>query len=155
MNNKYNQFVKSRMNIYQSDTEKLITLVNHIRKKYNIITYREKILLFEFDSLRFVNWTDSVTQYQFHSHIIHCPDIIFYVNGTLHIIEIDGSIHNDKQKVQVRDQKRNSHYKQAGIPYYIINEQNVALKNGTFNSMRGATIDEIWNEIQEKLDPIV
>lgn len=149
---KYNQFAKARMRDNQSDTEKLITLVNRIRDKYGVVTYREKILLFEFDTIRFLKWTDYVTEHEFHSHIIHCPDIIFYVNGQLQIIEIDGWIHNDKQKVQVRDQRRNSHYKQAAIPYFIINEQFVALSNGTFNSQKGATVDEIWIAIQEKLD---
>ncbi len=139
------------MKNYQSDLEKLVHLTNQIKKKFHYTAYRNKIILLDYGDGRFVKWCDSVTYKEFCFYRIHVPDIIYYKNGILHIIEIDGWIHNYKQKVMNRDKDRKLHYNQSGIPFIIINEEELTIKNRTYKPKIGATKEEIWEEIDELL----
>lgn len=145
---KWNQFVKSRMGEDKRDLEKLITLNNHIiRKGHHSI--REPILLFHPLTGRLVKWADSITEEEYHTHIVHTPDIIFWIGSELHILEIDGWIHNESQKVAHRDKFRLEHYQKASLTHHIINEEEVAVLNDTYQRRTGATIQQLLSEVDK------
>jgi len=148
---KYNQFVQARMSAYQSDLQKLVYLTNKIIKKFHYTAYRNKIILLDYNTSRFIKFCDSITEHEFYTFRIHVPDIIYYKDGELNIIEIDGWIHNAKQKVMEKDKLRKEHYDNSGIPHEIINEEELTIKNGTYKPKTGATKEEIWQEIDDQL----
>lgn len=148
---KYNQFVQARMKKYQSDLEKLVYLTNKIIKKFHYTAYRNKIILLDYNTSRFIKFCDSITVNEFHTFRIHVPDIIYYKDGQLNIIEIDGWIHNYKQKVMNKDIERKKHYNQSGIPFIIINEEELTIKNDTYKPKVGAIKEELWKELDELL----
>lgn len=148
---KYNQFVQAQMSKHQSDLEKLVFLTNKIIKKFHYTAYRNKIILLDYNTSRFIKYCDSITEQEFHTFRIHVPDIIYYKDSQLNIIEIDGWIHNYKQKVMDKDILRKEHYDQSGIPHSIINEEELTIRNDTYKSKTGATKEELWKEIDEIL----
>jgi len=153
MNNKWNQFKQHMMTQEKPDTEKLINLATLLRKNYHIIVKREPILLFTKDECRFVKMADSINKEEYHTHIIHVPDLIFYINNDMWIMEIDGYIHNYKNKVIENDKMRNEHYTLSGINHIVINEL-YTLHNLGIHEDRSATVEEIWEEIQHRMKKI-
>lgn len=148
---KYNQFVQGQMKKHQSDLEKLVYLTNKIIKKFHYTAYRNKIILLDYNTSRFIKFCDSITEDEFHTFRIHVPDILYYKDGQLNIIEIDGWIHNAKQKAMEKDKLRKLHYKQSGIPFFIVNEEELTIKNKTYKPKKGATKEDLWEEIDELL----
>ncbi len=139
------------MRKHQSDLEKLVFLTNKIIKKFHYTAFRNKIILLDYNTSRFIKYCDSITEQEFHTFRIHVPDIIYYKDSQLNIIEIDGWIHNYKQKVMDKDILRKEHYDKSGIPNHIINEEELTIKNNTYKPKTGATKEELWNEIDEIL----
>ena len=154
MPNKYNQFIQRRMRETQSDTEKLIGLGLRMRKKYDIIIHREPILLFDKNDGRLVKSALYLTKEEFDSHIIHVPDMMFYIGYVMWIFEIDGWIHNVKGSVHYRDINRNEHYKTAKLNFEIFNEWEILVGLG-IKPNRPATVDEIFGEIQKRMKKII
>jgi len=150
MNSKWNQFRQNIMMENKPDTEKLITIATLIRKTHNLIVHREHILLFSKQDCRLVKMADSITKKEYHNYIIHTPDLIFYINNTLWIIEIDGSIHDHKNRVIEKDKMRNEHYTISGLNYIIINELLVLYDIG-IHKVRSATVEELWPVINNKI----
>jgi len=87
---KYNQFRQQMMKQNKPDDEKLIHLATLLRTRYNIRVLREPIILFTKNTCRIVKITESITEKEFHTHIIHVPDLLLFINKTKWIMEIDG-----------------------------------------------------------------
>lgn len=56
----------------------------------------------------------------FQKYFVHKPDILFNKSIPSFIVEIDGSIHEDKWKVKQKTGFRNSHYLSAGFKLVLI-----------------------------------
>ena len=121
MTDKYNQFIFSKMREEQSDLTKLIKLASLIRKKYGIKVDREPILLFNKVTYKLEKVSDWITKDEYASHIIHCPDIVFYTDKRW-ILEDDGLIHHTNATVAKKDKRRNLHYSTAKLNHIIIDE---------------------------------
>ena len=154
MSNKYNQFVQAQMKAQQPDTEKLIELGGLIRQNFELIIHREPILLFDKNDGHLVKTAFYLTEEEFKRYIIHVPDIMFYVGHTMWIFEIDGWIHNVKDRVIVKDERRNECYKTAKLNFRIFNEMEILLKQGKTPSKRPATADEVFQEVSKELNKI-
>lgn len=153
MSNKYNQFIQAQMRAEQPDKEKLIELGGLIRQNYELVVHREPILLFDKEDGHLVKTAFYLTEEEFKAHIIHVPDIMFYVGQTMWIFEIDGWIHNVKDRVIVRDERRNECYKLAKLNFRIFNEWEILVKQGV-NPKRPATADEVFQEVRKELNQI-
>lgn len=105
----------------QPDLPKLVKLGSLIRQKYGIKVDREPILLFDTKTYKLVKVTDWITKDEYASHIIHCPDIVFYTDRRW-ILEDDGLIHHTNATVAHKDKLRNEHYTTAKLNYIIIDE---------------------------------
>ena len=138
----------------QSDTEKLIMLGLRLRKKYDLTIHREPILLFDQNDGHFVKSALWLTEKEFRSHIIHVPDMMFFIGYTMWIFEIDGWIHNVKDSVHFRDVDRNEHYTTAKLNFEIFNEWEILVGLG-IKPNRPATVDEIFDEIQKRMKKIL
>lgn len=132
------------------DDEKLIHLATLLRTRYNIRVIREPIILFTKNTCRVVKITKSITEKEFHTHIIHVPDLLLFINKTKWIMEIDGWIHDHKTRVIEKDKMRNEHYELSDINYIIINEL-LLLHNQGIHQDRSATVSEIWEEIVKRI----
>lgn len=150
MNNKYNQFRQQMMKQNKPDTEKLIHLATLLRTKYNLKVQREQIILFNKNTCKIRKITSSITEREYRSYIIHVPDLLLHINGTIWIMEIDGWIHDHKSHVIEKDKMRNEHYELSGINYIIINEL-LLLHNLGIHEDRSATVPEIWEEVIKRI----
>ena len=153
MSKKYNQFIQAQMREDQPDKLKLIELGGLIRQNYELVVHREPILLFDKADGHLVKTALYLTEEEFKAHIIHVPDIMFYVGHTMWIFEIDGWIHNVKDRVIVRDERRNECYKLAKLNFRIFNEWEILVKQGV-NPKRPATADEVFQEVSKELNKI-
>lgn len=135
------------------DEEKLVNLGGMIHKKYDLIVQREPILLFDVNDGHLVKTACYITEEEYKTHIVHIPDIMFYVDSEMWIFEIDGWIHNVKNKVIVRDERRDECYRTAKLNFVVFNELEILLKLG-INPKRPAKASEIFTEIEKKLDEI-
>ena len=151
---KYSQFVKHIMQNAKPDTEKLITIASFIRRNYKINVHREKILLFDKKTGHLKGHYDYITEQQFHKYVIHVPDLIFFINSKLHILEIDGSIHDTSTSVARKDRLRNEAYETALIPHEIINEWEVLAMTGCAPN-RSASPYELIPEIKKRMEKIL
>lgn len=142
------------MNQAKPDLEKLINIASLMRRTHGIIVKREPILLFTKDTCRLVKITDSITKWEYDHYITHNPDLLFYINGTLWIMEIDGWIHDTKNRVIEKDKMRNEHYDLSGINYIIINESTI-LYNLGIDKRRSASVDELWPIIDRRLKKLL
>jgi len=107
----------------QPDLTKLVKLGSLIRQKYGIKVVREPILLFDTRTYKLVKVAEWITKDEYASHIIHCPDIVFYTTkGKRWIIEDDGLIHHTNATVAHKDKLRIEHYEAAKLNYIIIDE---------------------------------
>jgi len=147
---KYNQFRQQMMRQNKPDNEKLIHLATLLRTRYNIQVLREPIILFDKNTCKIVKITNSITETEYHSYIIHVPDLLLYINNTTWIMEIDGWIHDHKTHVIEKDKMRNEHYELSGINHIIINEL-LLLHNLGIHEDRSATVPEIWPEIVKRI----
>ncbi len=153
MSNKYNQFIQAQMQKEKPDEVKLIELGGLIRQNYELVIHREPILLFDKEDGHLVKTAFYLSEAEFKAHIIHVPDIMFYVGQTMWIFEIDGWIHNVKDRVIVRDERRNECYKLAKLNFRIFNEWEILVKQG-INPKRPATADEVFQEVRIELNLI-
>ena len=140
---KWNQYKYTIMNRYKSDEEKLIKIASLMRRKYKLFVQREPILLFDKDTCKLVKIKESITKAEYDNYTIHHPDLLFYIKNTLWIIEIDGWIHDTKNRVIKKDKIRNEHYKLSGINHIIISESKI-LHNMRIYKVRAATAVELW-----------
>ena len=135
------------------DETKLIELGGLIRKDFDLIVHREPILLFDKEDGHLVKSAFFITEEEFKAHHIHVPDILFYVGYTMWIFEIDGWIHNVKNRVIVRDERRKECYQTAKLNFRIFNELEILLKQGK-EPNRPATSDEVYQEVRKELNSI-
>lgn len=153
MSNKYNQFIQAQMHKEKPDETKLIELGGLIRQNFELVVHREPILLFDKNDGHLVKTAIYISEQEFKDHIIHVPDILFYVGYVMWIFEIDGWIHNVKNRVIVRDERRNECYKTAKLNFRIFNELEILLKEGK-EPNRPATADEVFQEVRKELNKI-
>lgn len=151
---KYNQFAQFMMKQSKPDEEKLIHLGALLREKYDIMIHREPILLFDRNDGHFVASKLWITEEEYHNHIVHVPDIMFYFGSTMWIFEIDGWIHNVKDSVHIKDERRNEHYKDAKLNFEIFNEWEILVGLG-LKPNRPATAEEIFGEIVKRMKKIL
>ena len=141
------------MRANKPDEEKLVNLGGMIHKKYELIVQREPILLFDVDDGHLVKTACWITEEEYKTHIVHVPDIMFYIGNDMWIFEVDGWIHNVKNKVIVRDERRDECYRTAKLNFVVFNELDILLKLG-INPKRPAQASEIFKEIEKRLDEI-
>lgn len=151
---KWNQFRQHMMAQNKPDEEKLISIGSLMRKRHNLIVMREPYLLFDKEICRLVKISDHVTEAEYHNYITHTPDLLFYIKDTMWIMEIDGWIHDTKNKVIEKDKMRNEHYLLSGINHIIINESEI-LYNIGIDKVRAATTDELWPSINKKIKKLL
>ena len=151
---KYNQFIQRVMRNEQPDKEKLIHIASFLRKEYSLTVQREAILLFNKSTDKFVSFSSWLTEEQFNKYIIHVPDLLFFINNKMWILEIDGYIHNVKTKVVRRDIERDRIYDAAKLNWIKINEWEVLQKLG-HKPDRSATAKEVITEVKEIVDKLV
>ncbi len=132
------------------DELKLVEIGGLIRQNYGLVVHREPILLFDKNDGHMVKTAFYITEEEFKNHIIHVPDILFYAGAIMWIFEVDGWIHNVKDRVIVRDERRNECYRTARLNFRVFNEMDILLKQGKITK-RPATADEIFQEMQESL----
>lgn len=154
MTNRWNQIRQRKMTEYQPDLEKLIRIGTLMRTRHNLIVKREPFLLFDKNTCRLVKTADSITEKEYHQFITHNPDLLFYINDTPWIMEIDGWIHDTKDRVIEKDKMRNEHYLSSGINHIIISES-LILHNIGIDKRRPATVDELWPVINKKLKKLL
>jgi hypothetical protein len=131
----------------QPDKEKLISLASLIRKEFGLVVQREAILTFSREDDSFIGFQSWLNEEQFKKYIIHVPDLLFFVNGVLWIMEIDGYIHYVKNSVMIKDEERDRIYDAAKLNWKKINEWEVLIKHGK-KPNRSATVKEIWPEVK-------
>jgi len=153
MSNQYNQFIQKQMKNQQPDKEKLIGIASLIRQEFGLMVHREPILIFNRNNDRFVNFCCWLTEEQFKKYNIHVPDLLFFINNTLWIFEIDGYIHNVKTSVEIKDIERNRCYTAARLHWKKFNEWEILLSQG-IEPKRSATVAEIWPTIKEEIQKI-
>ncbi len=154
MNAKYNQFIKKQMKAFQPDKHKLITIASFLRKEFGLTVQREPILTFEKTSGKLVTFSSWLTEEQFHKYIVHVPDLLFFVGSKMWILEIDGYIHNVKDKVMIKDEWRNNDYERAKLNFRIINEWQVLINLG-LKPDRSATAKEVITEVRKIVKEII
>ncbi len=152
--NKWNQYKYAIMNQAKPDEAKLISIATLMRHRHHLIVKREPILLFHKDTCRLVNIKDTITKYEYDHHIIHNPDLLFYINDVTWIMELDGWIHDTKNRVIEKDKMRNEHYLLSGINHIIISES-LLLHNIGIDKVRPATVDELWPVIDRRLKILI
>jgi len=154
MNKKYNQFIQQQMKKNKSDELKLVELGGLIRQKYELVIHREAILIFDREDGHLIKSAVWISEEEFKKYHIHVPDYLFYTpDGKRWIFEVDGWIHNVKDRVAVRDARRVECYKKAKLNFKIYNELDILLKQGKTPN-RPATPHEIFKEMEAKLDEI-
>ncbi len=136
------------------DEEKLVNIGGMLRAKYDLIVQREPILLFDVDDGHLVKTACWITEEEYKTHIVHVPDIMFYIGNDMWIFEVDGWIHNVKDRVIVRDERRIECYEKAKLNFEVFNELEILLKQGK-NPKRPATPGEIFKEMEQKIDKII
>jgi len=154
MSNKYNQFMQQQMRKHQPDTHKLIKIATFLRKEYSLTVHREPILMFDKSDGHLVQFSSWITEEQFNMYTIHVPDLLFFIGKVMWVIEIDGWIHNVKDKVMRKDEWRDDDYKRAKLNFRIINEWDVMLKLGQ-KLDRGATPKEVITEVKKIMKEII
>lgn len=142
------------MKQFQPDKHKLIEIATFLRKKYDLTVHREPILTFYKDTGALEGFSSWLTEEQFHKYTVHVPDLLFFVGKKMWILEIDGYIHNVKDKVMRKDEWRNDDYERAKLNFKIINEWEVLLKLG-HNPDRSATANEVITEIKKLMKEII
>ncbi len=147
---KWNQYRNAIMNQEKPDEEKLIRIATLMRTRHKLIVKREPFLLFDKNDCRLVKIKQSINKWEYNHHITHNPDLLFYINNTIWIMEIDGWIHDHKNTVIEKDKMRNEHYLHSGINHIIISES-LILHNIGIDKKRGATADELWPVINSKI----
>ena len=151
---RYNQFIQHQMRNEQPDKEKLISIASLIRREFGLTVQREAIFTFDKNDGHLVNFSCWLTEEQFKNHIIHVPDLIFFVKGRLVILEIDGYIHYVKHSVVIKDEVRDECYNKAKLHWYKIDELVVLLQLGK-KPDRSATVQELWPEIKKIIKKII
>ena len=136
------------------DEEKLVEIGGMIRQKYSLIVHREPILLFDKNDGHLVKSGFAITEDEYHSYITHVPDLLVYVRNQMWIFEIDGWIHNVKERVMIKDERRNECYKKAKLNFLVFNELEILLKLGK-KTNRPAKAIEVFTEMQPKLEEIL
>jgi len=154
MSNKYNQFIQQQMRADQPDKYKLIKIASFLRTEYGLTVHREPILTFDKNDGHLVQFSSWLTEEQFNLYTIHVPDLLFFVGKVMWIIEIDGWIHNVKDKVMRKDEWRDADYKRAKLNVRVINEWDVMLKLG-LKLERGATPEEVITEVRVVMKEII
>jgi len=142
------------MKANKPDEEKLVNIGGMIHQKYELVIHREPILLFDVNDGHLVKTACYITEEEYKAHIVHVPDIMFYIGNEMWIFEIDGWIHNVKNRVIVRDERRIECYKKAELNFEVFNELDILLKQGK-NPKRPATASEVFKEIQVRIDKII
>ncbi len=142
------------MKANKPDEIKLVEIGGMIHKKYELIVHREPILLFDVNDGHLVKTACYISEEEYKTHIVHVPDIMFYIGSDMWIFEIDGWIHNVKHRVFVKDERRVEHYTQANLNFEIFNELDILLKQGK-NPKRPARADEVFQEIEVRIDKIM
>ncbi len=150
MTSKWNQYRHAIMNEQKSDEEKLIRIANLIRTRHGLVVIREPFLLFDKNTCKLIKIATYVTEKEHKKYIIHNPDLLFLVNGTTWIMEIDGWVHAVRNRVIEKDKMRNERYELSGINYIIINEEKI-LHNLGINKRIAATADELWPVIDRRI----
>lgn len=154
MTNKYNQFIQQQMKQNKPDEIKLVQLGGLIRQKYELVIHREAILTFDREDGHLVKSAVWLSEEEFKKFDIHVPDFLFYTpDGRMWIFEVDGWIHNVKDRVAVRDARRVERYARAKLNFKIYNEWDILQKQGKTPN-RPATPHEIFKEMEAKLDEI-
>lgn len=154
MGNAYNQFIQAQMRNEQPDKEKLIKIAFHIGRAFSIVVQREAILLFDREDGHLVTFASWITKEQFYKYIIHVPDLLFFLNNTLWIMEIDGWIHNVKNRVIEKDKARNECYRNANMHFELVNEWEVMLSQG-INPDRSATAKELIPTVKKRIEKMI
>lgn len=154
MSSKYNQFIHKQMKLYQPDKEKLIKIASFLRREYSLMVHREPILTFHKDTGKLEDFSSWLTEEQFNKYTVHVPDLLFFVGNKMWILEIDGYIHNVKDKVIRKDEWRNDDYTRAGLNFRIINEWEVLIKLGQ-KPDRSATAQEVITEVKKIMKGII
>jgi len=147
MSNKYNQFIQKQMKAFQPDKHKLIKIASFLRTEYNLTVHREAILTFHKDTGALEGFSSWLTEEQFNMYTVHVPDLLFFVRNEMWILEIDGYIHNVKDRVIRRDEWRNDDYERANLNFRIINEWQVLIRLGQ-KPDRSATAQEVITEVK-------
>ena len=142
------------MKANKPDEEKLVNIGGMIHQKYELVVHREPILLFDVNDGHLVKTACYITEEEYKTHIVHVPDIMFYIGNEMWIFEIDGWIHNVKDSVHFKDVNRNEHYKTAKLNFEIFNEWEIFVGLGS-KPNRPATVDEIFGEIQKRMKKIL
>jgi len=110
----------------KTDTEKLIAIVNHLKKKYSkIAVKREPFFMFNKRTDKLFSMEMSCTEEQVRKYKIHPPDIVIFTADDTFVIELDGSWHDDHQ---IQDEIRNHLYDFNNIKYFVINETELCLR---------------------------
>lgn len=138
----------------QPDRHKLIALATYLRQEFSLTVQREAILMFDRNDGHLVGFGSWLTEEQFNKYLIHVPDLLFFIGKKMWIIEIDGYIHNVKEKVVKRDKWRNIDYEMAKLNFIIINEWEVLLELGV-KPDRSATAKEIWIRLKKTVKEII
>ncbi len=154
VSNKYNQFVQRQMRQNKPDELKLVSIGGKIRSEYELMVHREPILLFDVNDGHLVKTACWITEEEYHNHIVHVPDIMFFVGSEMWIFEVDGWIHNVKDRVQVRDERRDECYRKAKLNFHIFNELDILLKQG-LEPNRPASASEVFKAMRPKIDEII
>jgi len=153
MTDKYNQFIQAQMRKHQPDTEKLIKIASFLRREFGLTVQREAILTFNKNSGKLEGFSSWLTEEQFKKYIVHVPDLLFFIRKKMWILEIDGYIHNVKNRVVRKDKWRNDDYERAKLNFLIVNEWEVLVKLGEAPN-RSATPKEVITEVKKLLKKI-
>lgn len=154
MTSKWNQLKQSKMTEHKPDEEKLISIATLMRKRLNLIVKREPFLLFDKETCKLVKVADYITREEHAHYIPHNPDLLFYIKEVMWIMEIDGWIHEVKNRVIEKDKMRNEQYQLSGINHIIINEQ-LILHNLGIDKHRPATVAELWPVIDRRIKKLL
>ena len=86
MISKWQQFCQGMIEP-KSDYEELNSIITFMKTEYNLIISREPILLFDKDTCMLVKVSESITKWEYNNHIVHTPDILFYINSVMWVME--------------------------------------------------------------------
>ena len=161
MAGRYKQFIKHMMRTKQSnttkqsDTAKLKDIAIHLQQKFKCVILREPILRFHREDCRLLGiYENGISESQYKSALINCPDLVSYIGPKMHIWEIDGFIHSNSSIVKIKDLERERRYQASKINYHIISEEKVLWNLGR-DINRSATAEELIPVIDEKVLKII
>ena len=104
----------------KTDGEKLIGLAKFLRDTFPPWLVRiEPYMMFTKGEDKFVGWNDELSEDQVRMHTIHHPDILFFFNENMIVLELDGHIHDIKT---AKTDERNVRYEMNNISYIVVNE---------------------------------